>query len=52
VRKHLHTTAEPVYTRQQQPSPKLGELQVMLQTWLTTEQHLPRAQRRTAQRLF
>ncbi len=31
VRKHLHTTAEPVYARQQQPSPKLGEFQVMLQ---------------------
>jgi transposase len=52
VRKHLHTTAEPVYARQQQPSPKLGDFQVTLQAWLTTEQHLPRAQRRTAQRLF
>lgn len=52
VRKHLHSTAEPVYARQQQPSPKLGEFQVTLQAWLNTEQHLPRAQRRTAQRLF
>jgi len=52
VRKHLHTTAEPMYASQQQPSPKRGDFQVTLQARLTTEQHLPRAQRRTAQRLF
>ena len=52
VRKHLQTTTEPVYQRQQQPVPKLGEFQSVLESWLKTEQHLPRAQRRTAQRLF
>lgn len=52
VRKHLRITAEPLYSRQQQPSPKLGEFQVTLQAWLNTEQHLPKAQRRTARRLY
>ncbi len=52
VRKHLHSTAVPVYERQQQPAPKLGEFQSTLEAWLTTEQHLPKAQRRTARRLY
>ncbi len=52
VRKHLRTTEEPVYQRQSQPTPKLGEFQSVLESWLKTEQHLPRSQRRTAQRLF
>lgn len=52
VRKHLHSTAAPVYERQQQPAPKLGEFQATLEAWLTTEQHLPKAQRRTARRLY
>ena len=52
VRKHLQTESEPVYTRQKQTSPKLGEFQVTLEGWLQTEQYLPKPQRRTAQRLF
>ena len=35
VRKHLHTTAEPIYQRQIQPVPKLGDFQVTLESWLT-----------------
>ena len=52
VRKHLYSTAAPVYERQQQPAPKLGEFQSTLEAWLTTEHHLPKAQRRTARRLY
>ena len=52
VRKHLHSTAAPVYERQHQPAPKLGVFQTQLEAWLSTEQHLPKAQRRTAQRLY
>lgn len=52
VRKHLQTESEPVYKRQNQPTPKLGEFQTTLEGWLQTERHLPRAQRRTARRLF
>lgn len=52
VRKHLQTTSEPLYQRQIQPVPKLGDFQDMLESWLKTEQSLPKSQRRTAQRLF
>lgn len=52
VRKHLKTESEPVYGRQQQPLPKLGAFCQVLEQWLATERHLPRAQRRTSQRLF
>ncbi|MDP2963740.1 MAG: IS21 family transposase [Sulfurimicrobium sp.] len=52
VRKHLQTEADAVYIRQNQPAPKLGEFQAALEGWLQTERHLPKAQRRTARRLF
>ena len=52
VRKHLKTTGEPVYRREKQSLPRLGEFQSVLEAWLTTEQSLPKSQRRTAQRLF
>lgn len=52
VRKHLKTETAPVYERQQQPQPKLGAFCQVLERWLETERHLPRAQRRTSQRLF
>lgn len=52
VRKHLRSTDMPTYQRQQPPPPKLGEFQEVLQSWLDTDRHLPRAQRRTARRLF
>jgi transposase len=52
VRKHCRTRSEPVYQRQKQPTPMLGAFQQTLETWLRTERLLPRAQRRTARRLF
>src|SRR5664279_5797686 len=52
VRKHCRTQREPVYRREKQPTPSLGEFQERLETWLRTERLLPKAQRRTARRLF
>ena len=52
VRKHCRTQREPVYRREKQPTPRLGEFQERLETWLRTERLLPKAQRRTARRLF
>src|ERR1700712_5445099 len=52
VRKHLRTQFQPVYQRQKQPTPMLGRFQDTLETWLRTERLLPKAQRRTARRLF
>ena len=52
VRKALKTEAEPIYQRQHQPTPKLGEFQAQLIDWLELDAKLPKRQRRTAQRLF
>src|SRR3978361_862440 len=52
VRKHCRTQCEPVYQRHNRPSPMLGAFQETLETWLRTERLLPKAQRRTARRLF
>lgn len=52
VRKYINQTAPPNYHRRTQPTPKLGEYQAVLESWLDTDRHLPRPQRRTAQRLF
>jgi transposase len=52
VRRHCRTEAQPSYQRSRQPTPMLGAVQQMLETWLRTERALPKAQRRTAQRLF
>ena len=52
VRKHLKTVEQPIYQRKNQSVLKLGEFQERLKQWLDTESHLPRKQRRTAQRLF
>ncbi len=52
VRKALKALTEPVYQRQHQPTPKLGEFQAQLEQWLDIESRLPKRQRRTAQRLF
>lgn len=52
VRKHLNTLEEPVYQRQNQPAPKLGEYKALLTQWLEEEAELPKKQRRTAKRLF
>lgn len=52
VRKHLKTVVEPVYHRQQQPYPKLGEFETRLVAWLEADFNLPKSRRRTARRLF
>jgi transposase len=52
VRKHCRTQTEPIYRRIQQPTPMLGAFQERLENWLQTERLLPKAQRRTARRLF
>jgi transposase len=52
VRKHLRTQSQPVYRRHKQPTPMLGTFQDTLEAWLRTERLLPKAQRRTARRLF
>jgi transposase len=53
VRKYINAPpAEAVYRRTVQPTPKLGQHQALLESWLTTDLHLPKSQRRTAQRLF
>lgn len=51
VRKHCRSQCEPLY-RHKQPTPTLGGFQRMLEDWLPTERLLPKAQRRTARRLF
>jgi transposase len=52
IRKALKAETEPVYQRQHQPIPKLGEFQAQLAHWLEMDAKLPKRQRRTAQRLF
>jgi transposase len=52
VRKHCRTQSEPVYQRRKQPTPMLSAFQETLEGWLRTERLLPKAQRRTARRLF
>ena len=52
VRKHCRTQSEPVYRRHRQPTPMLGAFQETLETWLRSDRLLPKAQRRTARRLF
>ena len=52
IRKHINTIEEPVYQRQSQPCRMLGEFNAVLEYWLEQEAHLPRKQKRTAQRLY
>lgn len=52
VRKHCRSRSEPIYSRRKQAVPMLGAFREMLETWLRTERLLPKAQRRTARRLF
>ena len=52
VRKHLNTQSPPSYERRIQPCPRLSPFQAQLESWLEIERHLPKAQRRTARRLF
>ena len=52
VRKALQAETEPVYQRQVQPTPKLGDFKDQLTDWLVFDSKLPKRRRRTAQRLF
>lgn len=52
VKKYLNAEADPVYQRDRQPAPKLGALQLVLETWLDQDSQRPKRERRTAQRLF
>jgi len=52
VRKALKSDTEPVYQRQVQPTPKLGDFKEQLTDWLVFDSKLPKRRRRTAQRLF
>jgi len=52
IRKHLKTVSQPVYHRELQVQPKLGDFQLQLEQWLDIERRLPKSQRRTARRLF
>ena len=48
VRKYLNTVEESQYERVQPASPKLGQFESQLTTWLEEEAKLPRPPRRTA----
>jgi len=52
VRKHLNTTTEPGYHRQQTVAKQLGPYKERLEQWLSHDADLPRKQRRTAVRLY
>lgn len=52
VKKYLNADDAPAYQRQQQPKPQLGAFQPLLEQWLAHDRALPKAQRRTARRLF
>ena len=52
VRKHCRSQLEPLYHRHKQPTPMLGAFQATLEMWLRVDRQLPKAQRRTARRLF
>ena len=52
VRRHCRTQRDPAYRRDKQRAPRLGAFQETLETWLRTERLLPKAQRRSARRLF
>ncbi len=52
VKKYLNAQAEPAYQRSDQPRPQLGSYLEQLDQWLVFDAALPKAQRRTARRLF
>lgn len=52
VRKALKVESEPIYPRQNQPTPKRGTFQKQLLDWLELDAKRPKRQRKTAQRLF
>ena len=52
VRKYLAVTKEPVYQRKTQPQPQLKDFLPQLGAWLEIDSKLPKAQKRSAQRMF
>lgn len=52
VKKYIKAKDAPVYLRQKQAQPQLGAFQARLTEWLEHDRALPKAQRRTARRLF
>ena len=52
VRKHVKSAAQPLYRRRSQSAPKLGEHLQVLESWLASDQRLPKSRRRSARRLF
>lgn len=52
VKKYLKAKEEPAYHREHQPCPKLGSHRQQLETWLEQDGQRPKAQRRTARRLY
>ena len=52
VRKYLAVTKEPVYQRKTQPQPQLKDFLPQLGAWLEIDSKLPKAQKRSARRMF
>ena len=52
VLKYLEVTQEPIYQRKSQPQPKLKDYLQLFTSWLEIDSKLPKAQRRSAQRMF
>ena len=52
VKKYLHQSEPPAYRRGEQPKPKLGGYEALLEDWLEQDAQRLRRQRRTARRLF
>lgn len=52
VRKYLKADGVPVYRRESQPCPKLGQHAEQLETWLAQDGLRPKRERRSAKRLF
>jgi transposase len=52
VKKYLNSGESPAYQRENQPSPKLGAFEGQLKGWLQQDAQRPKAQRRSAKRLF
>jgi len=52
VKKYLKSESAPNYQRERQTSPQLGEYEGQLKSWLVQDGLRPKAQRRTARRLY
>lgn len=52
VKKYINTETDTGYKRSRQPAPKLGAIQLTLETWLEQDTQRPKRERRTAKHLF